>query len=80
MPGECRPEPRCPPSATPCVGDHVGTRDQRQVTDDVLDVWKGLARNVRGVPIPQCGHLCQEERPDAVSTELRFLFLADRDG
>ncbi|ADI03284.1 hypothetical protein SBI_00163 [Streptomyces bingchenggensis BCW-1] len=50
------------------------------MTDDVLDVWKGLARNVRGVPIPQCGHLCQEERPDAVSTELRFLFLADRDG
>ncbi|MGW1027166.1 alpha/beta fold hydrolase [Streptomyces sp. NPDC002577] len=37
---------------------------------DVLGVWKGLARNVRGVPIPQCGHLCQEERPDVVNTEL----------
>ncbi|MFF8971831.1 SDR family NAD(P)-dependent oxidoreductase [Streptomyces sp. NPDC014995] len=44
-----------------------------------LDVWKGLARNVRGVPIPQRGHLCQEERPDVVNGEL-LDFLTGRDG
>jgi haloacetate dehalogenase len=37
---------------------------------DVLEVWKGLAHNLRGVPIPQCGHLCQEERPEVVNAEL----------
>ncbi|MFD5270450.1 alpha/beta fold hydrolase [Streptomyces sp. NPDC058335] len=37
---------------------------------DVLDVWKAMARDVRGVPIAQCGHLCQEERPDVVNREL----------
>jgi haloacetate dehalogenase len=38
---------------------------------DVLEVWKGLARNVRGVAIPKCGHLPQEEQPERVNQELR---------
>jgi pimeloyl-ACP methyl ester carboxylesterase len=46
---------------------------------DVLEVWKGIARDVRGVAIPQCGHLCQEERPDVVNVEL-LDFLADWGG
>ncbi|MFE6867285.1 alpha/beta fold hydrolase [Kitasatospora sp. NPDC057692] len=46
---------------------------------DVLDVWKGLADDVRGVPIPRCGHLCHEERPDVVNREL-LDFLADWTG
>jgi pimeloyl-ACP methyl ester carboxylesterase len=37
---------------------------------DVLDVWKGLARDVRGLAIPECGHLCQEEQPAVVNREL----------
>jgi pimeloyl-ACP methyl ester carboxylesterase len=41
---------------------------------DLLDVWRGMAKDVRGVGMPQCGHLCQEERPDMVNEELlRFL-------
>lgn len=40
-------------------------------TFDVLEVWKGMARDVRGVPIPRCGHLPHEEQPDAVNRELR---------
>lgn len=38
---------------------------------DVLEIWKGLARNVRGVAIPECGHLPQEEQPERVNQELR---------
>jgi len=39
-----------------------------------LDVWRGMAEDVRGRGMPQCGHLCQEERPDIVNEELlRFL-------
>ena len=37
---------------------------------DVLDVWREMARDVRGVAIPECGHLPQEERPDVVNAEL----------
>ncbi len=37
---------------------------------DVLEVWKTVAAHVRGVAIPECGHLCQEERPDVVNREL----------
>ncbi len=41
---------------------------------DVLEVWKGMAREVRGVAIPHCGHLPHEEQPAAVNAELlRFL-------
>lgn len=40
-------------------------------TFDVLEVWKGMARNVRGVAIPECGHLPQEEQPKRVTQELR---------
>lgn len=43
------------------------------------DVWKELARNVRGVPVPQCGHLCQEERLGVVNAEL-LDFLSDWNG
>jgi haloacetate dehalogenase len=28
---------------------------------NLLDVWRGMAKDVHGVGIPQCGHLCQEE-------------------
>jgi haloacetate dehalogenase len=41
---------------------------------NMLDVWRGMAEDVRGRGMPQCGHLCQEERPDIVNEELlRFL-------
>lgn len=46
---------------------------------DVLEVWKGMAHDIRGVAIPECGHLCQEERPDVVNGEL-MKFLADWTG
>ncbi|MFF9019276.1 hypothetical protein [Streptomyces eurythermus] len=45
----------------------------------MLDIWKGPARDVRGVPIPQCGHPCQEERPGIVNAEL-LDFLTPRNG
>lgn len=38
---------------------------------DVLEVWKGMAKNVRGVTIPECGDLPQDEQPAPVSQELR---------
>ena len=34
---------------------------------NLLDVWRGMAEDVRGLGMSQCGHLCQEERPDTVS-------------
>jgi haloacetate dehalogenase len=37
---------------------------------NLLDVWRSMAENVRGVGIPQCGHLPQEEKPDIVNEEL----------
>jgi haloacetate dehalogenase len=41
---------------------------------DVLDIWRTMAHDVRGVEIPSCGHLPHEERPEVVTTELlRFL-------
>ncbi len=46
---------------------------------DVLELWKTFAANVRGVAIPECGHLCDEERPDVVNHELAG-FLADWKG
>lgn len=48
-------------------------------TFDVLQVWQGMAHTVRGVAIPQCGHLPQEEQPEAVNREL-LAFLADWKG
>ena len=42
---------------------------------NVLDVWKGMAHDVRGFGIPQCGHLCMEEQPNIVNREL-LAFLA----
>jgi pimeloyl-ACP methyl ester carboxylesterase len=46
---------------------------------NLLDVWRGMAEDVRGVGIPQCGHLCQEEKPEIVNEELRR-FLKDWTG
>lgn len=37
---------------------------------DLLDVWREMAQDIRGIAIPECGHLCQEERPDIVNSEL----------
>lgn len=37
---------------------------------DVAEVWRTMATTLRAVPIPECGHLCQEERPDLVNAEL----------
>jgi pimeloyl-ACP methyl ester carboxylesterase len=37
---------------------------------DVMQIWRGMAHNMRGVAIPQCGHLPPEEQPDAVNREL----------
>lgn len=37
---------------------------------DVLEVWKTVAKDVRGVAIPECGHLCQEEKPTEVNEEI----------
>lgn len=37
---------------------------------DVLEVWKGMGSDVRGLAIPECGHLPQEEKPEIVNAEL----------
>ncbi|MBA2465749.1 MAG: alpha/beta hydrolase, partial [Nocardioidaceae bacterium] len=42
---------------------------------DVAAIWQLMGTDVRTVSIPQCGHLCQEERPDVVNQEL-LAFLA----
>jgi haloacetate dehalogenase len=46
---------------------------------DVAEVWRGMAKDVTAIPIPECGHLCQEERPDFVNAEL-LKFLAGWNG
>ena len=46
---------------------------------NLLDVWRGMAKDVRGIGIPQCGHLCQEEQPDVVNKHLMD-FLEDWGG
>jgi haloacetate dehalogenase len=33
-------------------------------------VRRGLASDLRAVAFAECGHLCQEERPDVVNEEL----------
>jgi pimeloyl-ACP methyl ester carboxylesterase len=38
-----------------------------------------MAKDVTAIPIPECGHLCQEERPDFVNAEL-LKFLAGWNG
>lgn len=41
---------------------------------DVMEVWRGMAKDVRGISIPQCGHLPHEEQPALVNREiLNFL-------
>ncbi len=41
---------------------------------DFQEVWRGMATNVQFVPIPQCGHLPHEEKPEVVTRELlKFL-------
>ena len=46
---------------------------------NLLEVWRGMAKDVHGVGIPQCGHLCQEEQPDVVNKHL-MNFLEDWGG
>jgi pimeloyl-ACP methyl ester carboxylesterase len=46
---------------------------------NLLEVWRGMAKDVHGVGIPQCGHLCQEEQPDVVNKHL-MNFLKDWGG
>ena len=46
---------------------------------DVEGVWKQMATNLSAVSIPECGHLCLEEKPDDVNREL-LKFLADWHG
>jgi len=48
-------------------------------TFNLLEVWRGMAKDVHGVGIPQCGHLCQEEQPDVVNKHL-MKFLEDWGG
>ena len=43
---------------------------------DVAEIWSGMTKNLRTVAIPECGHLCPEERPDVVNAELAA-FLAN---
>lgn len=43
---------------------------------DVAQVWRGMASDLRTVALPDCGHLCPEERPDLVNAAL-LDFLAD---
>ena len=37
---------------------------------DVAAIWRGMARDLRTVPIAQCGHLPHEERPEQVNAAL----------
>ncbi|MEV4343591.1 alpha/beta hydrolase [Actinoplanes sp. NPDC049596] len=46
---------------------------------DLLEVWRSMAHDVRGLGIPRCGHLCHEERPEVVNTEI-IDFLQDWKG
>jgi haloacetate dehalogenase len=46
---------------------------------NLLEVWRGMAKDVHGVGIPRCGHLCQEEQPDVVNKHL-MNFLEDWGG
>lgn len=34
---------------------------------DVLEIWRGMAHDVRGVALPDCWHLPHEERPADVN-------------
>jgi hypothetical protein len=39
-----------------------------------MEVWRGMARDVRGIPIPHCGQLPHEEQPEVVNRAvLEFL-------
>ncbi|MGH7265324.1 MAG: alpha/beta fold hydrolase [Candidatus Rokuibacteriota bacterium] len=42
----------------------------RRGKSEVLDVWRGVADDVRGEPILHCGHFLPEEQPDVVSAKL----------
>ena len=37
---------------------------------DMAAIWAEMASDLRAVPIPQCGHLPQEEQPERVNAEL----------
>jgi haloacetate dehalogenase len=36
----------------------------------VLDIWRRYADDVRGQPIPACGHFLPEEQPEEVASHL----------
>lgn len=42
----------------------------RRGTIGVLDIWRGVADDVRGEPIPDCGHFLPEEQPDVVAAKI----------
>ncbi|MFN8481844.1 MAG: alpha/beta hydrolase [Anaerolineae bacterium] len=46
---------------------------------DMHEVWRGMAREVCGLAVPQCGHLPQEEQPAVVNAAL-LGFLEDWQG
>ena len=37
---------------------------------DVLEFWRSVADDARGLMIPNCAHYLQEEQPDAVVREI----------
>lgn len=37
---------------------------------DIMQIWRGMAYDVRGIAIPRCGHLPPEEQPEAVNKAL----------
>lgn len=47
---------------------------------DVLGIWKEMGTDVRGVSIPQCGHLPHEEKPEVVNHALLAFLAGDDSG
>jgi pimeloyl-ACP methyl ester carboxylesterase len=37
---------------------------------DVAEVWRTMAHDVTPISIAECGHLCQEEQPEFVNTQI----------
>jgi pimeloyl-ACP methyl ester carboxylesterase len=51
-----------------------GAESRTTSISPVLEIWRGLAEQVEGEAIPECGHYLPEEQPDLVATRLlRFL-------
>jgi pimeloyl-ACP methyl ester carboxylesterase len=47
---------------------------------DVLGIWREMATDIRGVSIPQCGHLPHEEKPEVVNRALLAFLVGDDSG